>query len=142
MFNRQGGGFRIPPTFIIALVMAGFALFRYYGNSSVNDITGETQHISMSTEQEIAMGLQSAPQMIAEMGGEVRGTQHDDLVRRVGQRLVESTDASKTVYNGQFEFHLLADQQTINAFALPGGPFEFGAEPRGARGFRGEHEGT
>ncbi|HMX42016.1 MAG TPA: M48 family metallopeptidase, partial [Saprospiraceae bacterium] len=93
----------------------------YYGNSSVNDITGETQHISMSTEQEIAMGLQSAPQMIAEMGGEVRGTQHDDLVRRVGQRLVESTDASKTVYNGQFEFHLLADQQTINAFALPGG---------------------
>ncbi len=119
--RNQGGGFRIPPTLIIALVMAGFAVFRYFSSSSVNDITGETQHINMSTEQEVAMGIQSAPQMIAEMGGEVRGTQHDDLVRRVGQRLVQNTDAAKTVYNGKFDFHLLADQQTINAFALPGG---------------------
>jgi len=122
MFGRnQGGGFRIPPTLIIAAVMAGFALCRYYGNSSVNDITGETQHISMSPDQEIAMGLQSAPQMIQEMGGAMRGTQHDELVRRVGQKLVQNTDAAKTVYNGRFEFHLLADQKTINAFALPGG---------------------
>lgn len=121
MFNRQGSGFRIPPTLIIALVMAAFALFRYYSNSSVNNITGETQHISMSPEQEVAMGLQSAPQMIAEMGGEIKGTQHDELVRHVGERIVHDSDAGKTPYSNQFEFHLLADQQTINAFALPGG---------------------
>lgn len=117
----MNNNFRIPPTLIIALVMGVFALFRYYGNSTLNEITGEKQHISMSPEQEVAMGLQSAPQMIAEMGGEVRGTQHDELVRRVGQKLVQSTDAAKTVYTGQFAFHLLADQRTINAFALPGG---------------------
>ena len=70
MFGQnQSGGFRIPPTLIIAVVMAGFALCKYYGQSSVNDITGQTQHISMTPEQEVAMGLQSAPEMAQEMGG-------------------------------------------------------------------------
>jgi beta-barrel assembly-enhancing protease len=119
--SRSGGGFRLNPTIIIGLVMAAFTLFKYYGNSSFNELTGEKQHISMNSEQEIAMGLQSAPQMIAEMGGEVQGTQYDAKVREVGQRLVQSTDASQTAYKGNFNFHLLADQQTVNAFALPGG---------------------
>lgn len=118
--NRQGRG-GLSGKLLIAVVLAGFALSKYYCNSSFNDITGENQHISISPEQEVAMGLQSAPQMIAEMGGEVRGTPYDDLVRRTGNRLVQQTDAAKTVYHQQFNFHLLADQQTINAFALPGG---------------------
>lgn len=67
------------------------------------------------------MGLQSAPQMISEMGGEVRGTKADALVKAIGQKLVQQGDAGKTVYRGDFNFHLLADNQTINAFALPGG---------------------
>ena len=111
----------VPPKLLIALILAGIALSRYYCNSSFNDVTGESQHISISPQQEVAMGLQSAPQMIAEMGGEVQGTTYDDLVRRIGEKLVAQTDAAKTVYRDQFNFHLLADQQTINAFALPGG---------------------
>jgi beta-barrel assembly-enhancing protease len=124
MFGQQpsrGGGFRIPPTLIIGLVMAGFTLFKYYANSSTNELTGETQRISMTPEQEIAMGIQSAPQMIAEMGGEVMGTEADALVRAVGQELVAQTSASGTSYKDHFEFHLLNDPQTINAFAMPGG---------------------
>jgi len=122
MFGQnRGGGFRLSPTILIALAMAAFTLFKYFGNSVTNDITGETQHISMSPDQEIAMGLQSAPQMISEMGGEVRGTQADAKVKAVGQRLVQKGDAGRTVYSGDFNFHLLADNQTINAFALPGG---------------------
>lgn len=122
MFGKnQGGGLGLPPKLLIALILAGIALSRYYCNSSFNDVTGESQHISISPQQEVAMGLQSAPQMIAEMGGEVQGTPYDDLVRRIGQKLVAQTDAAKTVYRDQFNFHLLADQQTINAFALPGG---------------------
>jgi predicted Zn-dependent protease len=122
MFNRSNeGGFRLSPKILIALLVAGVALFRYYSNSQHNEITGETQRIAMSEDQEIAMGMQSAPEMIAQMGGEVTGTQYDALVRTVGERLVNRSDASKTAYRGQFEFHLLADQQTINAFALPGG---------------------
>jgi predicted Zn-dependent protease len=40
-------------------------------------------------------------------------------VDEVGQRIVQSSAASRTPY--QYEFHLLGDAQTINAFALPGG---------------------
>jgi beta-barrel assembly-enhancing protease len=118
---QRGGGFRIPPTIIIGLVMAGFTLFKYYSNSSVNEITGETQRIAMSPDQEIAMGLQSAPQMMAEMGGEVNGTQADALVKAVGQKLVATSAARNTPYAQNFDFHLLNDPNTVNAFALPGG---------------------
>lgn len=119
--NNQSRGVGISSKLLIAVVLAGFALSKYYCSSAYNDITGEKQHISISPEQEVAMGLQSAPQMIAEMGGEVQGTQYDALVKQIGKKLVGQTDAGKTVYREQFEFHLLNDQETINAFALPGG---------------------
>ena len=120
MFGQnQRGGFRIPPTLIVAAVMACFALCKYYGQSSVNEITGETQHITMSPEQEIAMGLQSAPQMAQEMGGLSRNQQAAAIVKQVGQKVVQTSAAAKTPY--KYDFHLLADPQTINAFALPGG---------------------
>lgn len=121
MFGNSQRRSGISGKLLIAVVLAGFALSKYYCNSSFNELTGENQHISISPEQEVAMGLQSAPQMIAQMGGEVKGTQYDELVRQIGQRLVDQTDASNTVYKGQFDFHLLNDNQTINAFALPGG---------------------
>lgn len=117
--QRQSSGFRIPPTLIIAVVMAGFALFKYYGQSSVNDVTGETQHISMSPEQEIAMGLQSAPEMAQEFGGLSNDQQATAIVKQVGRDVVQHSIAAQTPY--QYDFHLLADPQTINAFALPGG---------------------
>jgi predicted Zn-dependent protease len=120
MFSqRQNGGLRIPPTLIIAVVMAGFALCKYYGQSSLNEITGETQHISMTPEQEIAMGLQSAPQMAQEMGGLSSNQQATAIVKQVGQKIVQNSVAKSTPY--RYDFHLLADQRTINAFALPGG---------------------
>lgn len=119
MFGRNQGGGSLK--LLIAVVLAGMALSRYYCSSTFNEITGEKQHISLSPEQEVAMGLQSAPQMIAEMGGEIRNTSYDELVRNIGKRLVAQTDAGKTIYRDQFAFHLLNDQQTINAFALPGG---------------------
>jgi beta-barrel assembly-enhancing protease len=117
--RSENGGFRLSPTLLIAVVMAGMALFRYYGASTVNEVTGEKQHISMSPEQEIAMGLQSAPQMAQEFGGLSRNQQAAAVVKSVGQRIVQNSTAKNTPY--QYDFHLLADQQTINAFALPGG---------------------
>jgi predicted Zn-dependent protease len=104
---------------IIALVMAGGTLFKYCANSTQNEVTGERQHISMTPEQEIAMGLQSAPQMAAEFGGLSRSAQGTALVEKVGNAVVNGSSAVKTPY--QYRFHLLADQRTVNAFALPGG---------------------
>jgi predicted Zn-dependent protease len=117
--RNQGGGLRVSPTIIVALVMAGFALCKYYGQSSLNEITGETQHIAMSPEQEIAMGLESAPQMAREMGGLSRNQQATAIVKQIGQKIVQTSAASRTPY--KYDFHLLADPQTVNAFALPGG---------------------
>jgi beta-barrel assembly-enhancing protease len=105
---------------IIALVIAAFAVITYFGRSSVNPITGETQRVAMSPEQEIALGLKSAPQMAAQMGGLSKNADARAAVRKVGESLVARSLASKSPY--KFSFHVLADRQTINAFALPGGP--------------------
>lgn len=117
--NQRSGGFRISPTLIIAILMAGFALCKYYSNTSVNDITGEKQHIALSPEEEIAMGLQSAPEMANEMGGLSRNQEAAAVVKQVGRHIVQNSAAKQSPY--QYDFHLLADPQTINAFALPGG---------------------
>ena len=85
-----------------------------------NEFTGRVQRLALPTpEQEIAMGLQSAPQMVREFGGESRDPRAQALVAKVGRRLINGTAVKATPY--QFQFHLLADNQTINAFALPGG---------------------
>jgi hypothetical protein len=43
------------------------------------------------------------------------------LVEQVGRELIQKSDASNSPYAGNFNFYLLDDRQTINAFALPGG---------------------
>jgi beta-barrel assembly-enhancing protease len=105
---------------IIALVVAAFSLFSYFGSSSVNPITGEKQHVGgMTTKDEVAMGLQSAPQMAQQMGGLTQDARARALVAQVGAKVVAQSVAAKSGY--PFKFHTLADTRTVNAFALPGG---------------------
>jgi predicted Zn-dependent protease len=106
---------------MIGLAMAAFAYFSYLSKTSINPVTGEKQKVSLTAAQEIAMGLQSAPQMAAEMGGETRDPDLLRFVQAVGQKLVAKTEAGNSPYKNNFQFHVLADKQTINAFALPGG---------------------
>ena len=56
-------------TLIIGLVVVAFSLFRYYSNTQVNEVTHDKQHIALTVDEEIAIGLQSAPQMAEEFGG-------------------------------------------------------------------------
>lgn len=111
--RNVGGGL------IVAILLAGFYVCKYYSNSDFNEITGEKQHVSITEEQEIALGLQSAPQMMQQFGGIHQDQQAQQTVRTVGRRIIDNSDARETPY--QYEFHLLADEQVINAFALPGG---------------------
>lgn len=104
---------------IFAAIVAIIALISYYSKTDVNPITGEKQRVSLTQEQEIALGLNSAPQMIREFGGEVSDPKIREMVNRVGQKLVNGTEAGKSKY--KFAFHTLADPNTVNAFALPGG---------------------
>ena len=64
--RRRGGGLKI--RLLIAAVMIGFSLFSYYSTGQVNPITGEKQRVTMSPDEEVAMGLQAAPTMIAQHG--------------------------------------------------------------------------
>ena len=104
---------------IFAAIIAIMSLFSYFGSRQDNPVTGETQYIGITVDQEIALGLQAAPQMAAEFGGLDPDESAQALVDDVGNLLVQSSPASQTPY--QYEFHLLEDDQTINAFALPGG---------------------
>jgi beta-barrel assembly-enhancing protease len=119
----EGGG-RFPIGRLIgALVIALIGLVIYMGQTQVNPVTGEKQHVAMSVDQEMALGLQAAPQMASKMGGDVAPGEDPRaaLVEEVGRRLVHNSDASKSPYVENFHFHLLRDPRTINAFALPGG---------------------
>lgn len=120
MSYRRGGAFSsIKVRLLIFAFMAGLALFKYYSSSEVNEVTGETQYISMSEEQEVAIGLQSAPEMAARHGGLYPDDKAQFLVDQVGAKLLRNDVIGDAPY--RYDFHLLRDDQTINAFALPGG---------------------
>lgn len=105
---------------IIGLIVAVVTLLGYYFNTSTNPVTGEKQHVNMTADQEIALGVQAAPEMEQQYGGESQDPRATAAVQQVGQRIVQANGLDqKTQY--QYRFHLLADDQTINAFALPGG---------------------
>ena len=104
---------------LIGIAIVAFAFFKKCANTQENPYTGKDQVISLTTEEEIAIGLQSAPQMAQEYGGLYPDERMQAYVDMVGQKLVDNSIARETPY--QYDFHLLADPNTINAFALPGG---------------------
>ncbi|MCH2489517.1 MAG: M48 family metalloprotease [Flavobacteriales bacterium] len=114
---RMRGNWKI--RILIGLAIVAFAFFKKCANTEENPYTGKDQAISLSTEEEIRIGLQSAPQMAAEYGGMYPDQNAQALVDLVGNKLVQNSVARDTPY--QYEFHLLADSNTVNAFALPGG---------------------
>ena len=113
--NRSGLNIRV----ILMLGMIAFSVISYYTKTSVNPITGEKQKVAMSPEEEVAMGLQSAPQMAAEFGGEHQDFKVQNAIKQIGIKLITHSQLSETPY--RFDFHVLADPETVNAFALPGG---------------------
>ena len=113
-------GFGCGARIVLALAIVAFALFKYFSQTEVNPVTGEKQHIAMTAEQEVALGLESAPEMARQMGGETDPSDsRARLVARIGEKVVRESDASRSPY--VFAFHLLRDPETLNAFALPGG---------------------
>ncbi len=104
---------------LIGAAIAIFFVLKRCSQREENPYTGRMQTISMSPENEIAIGLQNAPQMAQQHGGLHPNQQYQALVDNVGKKLVNSSIAKETPY--KYEFHLLNDARTINAFALPGG---------------------
>ena len=114
---RSRGSWKI--RILIGLAIIAFAYFNKCNNTETNPYTGREQHITMNAQEEIAIGLQSSPEIAQQYGGLYPDQRMQSLVDAVGQRLVRNSIARETPYT--FDFHLLADDNTINAFALPGG---------------------
>jgi predicted Zn-dependent protease len=104
---------------LIAVVIAAIGGLYYYCNQQVNPVTGEKQRVAMTPEQEVALGLQTAPQMAQEFGGLHTDGELQSYVEAIGEQIVSRSAARGSGY--QYDFHLLADPETVNAFALPGG---------------------
>ncbi len=110
------------PRLLIAIILALGALVTYYVGTEKfeNPVTGRVQRVALSPKEEIALGLNSAPEMARQHGGLYPDQRYQNLVTSVGERLVRANpEISQSPY--YFQFHLLADPETVNAFALPGG---------------------
>ncbi len=110
------------------LVLVALAKFYLFTPVEENAVTGERQRVGLSSEQEVAMGLQAAPEMAYQHGGEHPDAQLRAMVTRVGNKLVQANARgpwATQFAKSRFNFHLLRDDSTVNAFALPGGQIFF-----------------
>lgn len=109
----------------IGLLFAVFGLFTYCTNVVTNPVTGERQRVQLSPQQEVVLGQQSQGKMAARHGGLFQDAALQNYVTEVGSRIVEKSKAAQAPSPNArypFKFYLLSDPQTVNAFALPGGP--------------------
>ena len=119
------------PRILMALGLVVFALIKYNTTTvdQENPFTGQLVRVQdMTPEQETALGLQSVPEMAQQFGGMVREPLVRKKINEIGQRLLAAKERIVTKrgkqddeFDYEFQFHVLADEETINAFALPGG---------------------
>jgi predicted Zn-dependent protease len=102
-------------TWVLAALIAPLALMT---GCKVNPATGQRQFDFLSQDQEVALGLEAAPELIRGYGGEVSDAWLTDYVSTIGQDLAQYVE--KEYRDLPWEFTLL-DSDVINAFALPGG---------------------
>lgn len=114
--GRSGGTARL----LIALVIAAISIISFLGSREFNPVTNEDQYVGLTEDQEIALGLQSEPEMIRQYGGLLPDEEVQAAIDSLGRDLVQNSVAGQTDW--QFDFHVLDDPDTVNAFALPGGP--------------------
>ena len=98
-------------------------IFRYtafialvtFSSCAVNPVTGKKQLALMSEAQEIALGAESDPQIIAEFGLYDNPTLQN-FINKHGQEMVKISHRPNIKY--QFK---VVDSPVVNAFAVPGG---------------------
>jgi predicted Zn-dependent protease len=84
-------------------------------------VTGRSQLILVSPAQETALGIQSYRQIL---GQSRLSNNHEvvEMVNRVGRNIARVADRDYPVTRGYtWEFNVIEEDKTVNAFALPGG---------------------
>ncbi|HEX8334324.1 MAG TPA: M48 family metalloprotease, partial [Segetibacter sp.] len=102
--------------------MKRFSLIAYLLSASVlinscsrNPVTGKRQVVFMSEAQELAMGKEADPQIIASFG-----LYEDSLIQRFIREKGNQMAAISHRPNIEYNFRVV-DSEVINAFAVPGG---------------------
>ncbi len=111
--QRRGGRIRWLPIVLFAV----YGLYYYTSNQQVVPITGRTQLVDISREQEMALGLQSYRQILSRERI-VRSGEVVEAVAEIGRRLAVA--AAEDDPGFEWEFNVV-DSPQANAFALPGG---------------------
>ena len=118
---------------LVGVGIALFALASYYFATDTNPVTGREERVAgVSPDQEVQMGYAAAPEMVRQMGGQAPPNSPEQrFLEEVGNRLLsapyrDGKSIAQIMEENQvpwrFSFTLIADDQTVNAFALPGGP--------------------
>ena len=115
MRRRGRRSLRWLPIILFALYFA----YYYFSNQEEVPLTGRSQLVDMTREQEAALGLQSYQQILGQSrvlsyGEEV------EVVRAIGQKLAQAARAMDMDPGFVWEFNVIESSQA-NAFALPGG---------------------
>jgi predicted Zn-dependent protease len=82
---------------------------------ATNPVSGKSELSLVSESQEISIGKQEAQNVVRSIG-EFNNPAAQALVRQIGMRMAKASERPDLPW----EFHLL-DDETVNAFALPGG---------------------
>jgi len=104
---------------LLGIALVALTALAYLGARERNQRPGAAA-LELSPEQEVALGLQSTPALAEELGGLDPDPAIQHTAQEVGDRLVTLSAAETSPY--LFDFRVLADTRTVNAFALPGGP--------------------
>lgn len=97
------------------LVFAVFAVIYYQTNQEVVPITGRSQLVDISKQQEMALGLQSYNSILRQ-SQVIRSGDAYEMLQRVAGRIAKVTGESEF----EWDFNLIKSDEP-NAFALPGG---------------------
>jgi len=99
------------------VLFAVYGLYYYVSNQETVPITGRSQLVDMTREQEMSLGLQSYHVILSQSQVMQQG-EAVDLIRAIGRKLANAAIDVDPGFN--WEFNVIQSEQA-NAFALPGG---------------------
>lgn len=112
-------------TLLPALILA------WIGGCATVPLTGRSQ-LSLVGDSELAKMSLTQYQQVLSQSRLSNDLQKVGVVRRVGQRIAKASEAflkenglEKDIKNYQWEFNLIQDDKTINAWCMPGGKIAF-----------------
>jgi predicted Zn-dependent protease len=102
-------------------IIIGAILALLFIGCSKAPITGRSQFITVSPQQELSLGFQSAKQVL-EKEKLSTDQQKNAMVKRIGNRIAKVASSEySTAKNFQWEFFVIQNDEEANAFCLPGG---------------------